>query len=247
MQSVRLSDPPADALAAIDARMRPRRSAWGAAAAPLVVGVLAFALRQDGVGALLLLIGLVALIGLWLYGQLGGERRTHLEAGRAGEEAVRCALAGLDDRYYLLNGVTVPGERMEIDHLLAGPRGLFVLETKAHGGTIVYDPPATDQAADAGADTAVAQHVGINGSTDTFIFPVNFGNNTVANFETTQAVGVNHDVLQFDHTDFATAADALAAAHPSGSDTIITLSPANTVTLHGIDASTLHQSDFHIV
>jgi hypothetical protein len=27
---------------------------------------------------------------------------------------------------------------MEIDHLLAGPRGLFLLETKAHGGTIVY-------------------------------------------------------------------------------------------------------------
>jgi hypothetical protein len=138
MQSVTLSDPPADALAAIAARMRPRRIAWGAAAAPLVAAVLAFALRQEAVGALLLLIGLVALMGLWLYGQLGGERRAHLEAGRAGEEAVRCALAGLDDRYYLLNGVTVPEERMEIDHLLAGPRGLFVLETKAHGGTIVY-------------------------------------------------------------------------------------------------------------
>jgi hypothetical protein len=138
MQIVTLSDPPADALAAIDARMRPRRIAWGAAAAPLVAGVLAFAIRQEAVGALLLIIGMVALIGLWLYGQLGGERRAHLEAGHAGEEAVRCTLAGLDDRYYLLNGVTVLGERMEIDHLLAGPRGLFVLETKAHGGTIVY-------------------------------------------------------------------------------------------------------------
>src|ERR671939_294826 len=138
MQSVTLADPPADALAAIAARMRPRRIAWGAAAAPLVAAVLAFALRQDAGGALLLLIGLVALMGLWLYGQLGGERRARLETGRAGEEAVRCALAGLDDRHYLLNGVTVPGEHMEIDHLLAGPRGLFLLETKAHGGTIVY-------------------------------------------------------------------------------------------------------------
>src|SRR5919201_2228485 len=118
MQIVTLSDPPADALAAIDARMRPRRSAWGAAAAPLVAAVPAFVVGQESVGALLLLIGLVALIGLWLYGQLGGEPRACLEAGRAGEETVRCALAGLDDRYYLLNGVTVPGERMEIDHLL---------------------------------------------------------------------------------------------------------------------------------
>ena len=42
MQSVTLSDPPTDALAAIDARMRLRRSAWGAAAAPLVAAVLAF-------------------------------------------------------------------------------------------------------------------------------------------------------------------------------------------------------------
>ena len=138
MHSVTLSDPPADALAAIDARMRPRRIAWGAAVTPLVASVLAFALRQEAVGALLLLLGLLALMGLWLYGQRGGNRRAPLEAGRAGEEAVRRALAGLDDRYYLLNGVTVPGARMEIDHLLVGPRGLFVLETKAHGGTIVY-------------------------------------------------------------------------------------------------------------
>jgi hypothetical protein len=137
MQIVTLSDQPARELAAIEARLRPRRIAWGVAAAPLVAAGPAFALRHDAVGALLLLIGTVALIGVWLYGNLGGERRAQLEAGRAGEEAVRCALAGLDDRYYLLNGVTVPGERMEIDHLLAGPRGLFVLETKAHGGTIV--------------------------------------------------------------------------------------------------------------
>jgi hypothetical protein len=138
MRIVTLSDLPAGELAAIDARLRPSRLAWCMAAAPLLAAVVALALRQEAVGALLLLIGLVALIGLWLSGQLGGERRARLEAGRAGEEAVRCALAGLDDRYYLLNGVTVPGERMEIDHLLAGPRGLFMLETKAHGGTIVY-------------------------------------------------------------------------------------------------------------
>jgi hypothetical protein len=138
MQIVTLSDPAADALAAIGARMRHRRSAWCAAAAPLVAGILAFAIRQDAVGALLLIVGMAALIALWLSGHLGGERRAHLEAGCAGEEAVRCTLAGLDDRYYLRNGVTVPGERMEIDHLLVGPRGLFVLETKAHGGTIVY-------------------------------------------------------------------------------------------------------------
>jgi hypothetical protein len=138
MQIVTLSDLSAGELAAIEARLRPSRLAWCIAAAPMLAGVMALVLRQEAVGALLLLIGLAALLGLWLSGQLGGERRARLEAGRAGEEAVRRALAGLDDRYYLLNGVTVPGERMEIDHLLAGPRGLFVLETKAHGGTIVY-------------------------------------------------------------------------------------------------------------
>jgi hypothetical protein len=138
MQIVTLSDLPARELAAIETRLRRPCVVWCAAAAPFLAGIVAFALRQAAVGALLLIIGMAALLGVWLYGNLGGERRAQLEAGRAGEEAVRRALGGLDDRYYLLNGVTLPAERMEIDHLLAGPRGLFVLETKSHGGTIVY-------------------------------------------------------------------------------------------------------------
>ena len=84
MQTVMLTDPPARELAAIEARQRPRRLAWGAATAPLVAAVPAFALQQDAVGALLLLFGTAALIGLWLYGHLGGERRAQLEAGHAG-------------------------------------------------------------------------------------------------------------------------------------------------------------------
>ncbi len=119
----------------------------------------------------------------------------------------------------------------------------FKFASDGHSGTIVYDPPVIDAQS---ADPTSAQAVGIKGSADTFTFPVHFGNNTVVNFETTQAVGADHDVLQFDHTDFATAAEALTAAHQSGSDTVIALN-GNTVTLHGIDVTTLHLSDFHIV
>ena len=137
------------------------------------------------------------------------------------------------------NGTTTDTLHFAGSYVLAN----FKFASDGHGGTIVYDPPVTDQGA-SGADPA--QHVGINGSSDTFVFPAHFGNSTVFNFETAPTAWADHDVLQFDHTDFATAADALAAAHQSGSDTVIALN-GNTVTLHGIDASTLHQSDFHIV
>ena len=70
MQNVTLSDPPADALAAIKARLRPRRRAWGAAAAPLVAGVLAYGAAVRGSRPALLALGglgiatlLIALVG----------------------------------------------------------------------------------------------------------------------------------------------------------------------------------------
>lgn len=138
MHSVTISDMPGQRLAGIEARLRPSRLAWCGAALPVIAGTLALALHHSASGASLLLIGLLLLVGVGLYGSRGGAERAPLEAGVAAEQAVRQALAGLDDRYYLLNGLRLPEGQVEIDHLLLGPRGLFVLETKAHGGSIVY-------------------------------------------------------------------------------------------------------------
>lgn len=138
MRSITLSDMPGQTLASIEARLRPPRLAWAGAALLAAAGALALALRQGALGALLLLGGLLLGLGLWLYSASNGTERAPLEAGAAGEQAVRRALAGLDDRYTLLNGLRLPERQVEIDHLLIGPRGLFLLETKAHGGAIVY-------------------------------------------------------------------------------------------------------------
>ena len=44
----------------------------------------------------------------------------------------------MSDDYFLINDVQlVAGKRSNIDHIVLGPTGIFVLETKNHGGKIV--------------------------------------------------------------------------------------------------------------
>lgn len=54
--------------------------------------------------------------------------------GQAGEKAVIEALSALSDEYILINDLTLPSNRGNIDHFLVGPNGLFVLETKNYSG-----------------------------------------------------------------------------------------------------------------
>ncbi len=65
-------------------------------------------------------------------------RRYHIwNAGVRGEKVVSRALQRLDDSYYLLNGIVLPGGRGDIDHIILGPKGVFVIEAKNYSGTIV--------------------------------------------------------------------------------------------------------------
>lgn len=74
--------------------------------------------------------------------QLPPEDRDHwrrLEVGRAGEEAVAASLACLSGKgYYLFNNLRT-GTVGDIDHLLVGPAGVFVIETKSHKGRVTQD------------------------------------------------------------------------------------------------------------
>lgn len=45
-------------------------------------------------------------------------------------------LASLDDRFYLINWVRLAGMDGDIDHILVGPPGVFVMETKHHRGYV---------------------------------------------------------------------------------------------------------------
>ena len=76
---------------------------------------------------------------------------------------------------------------------------------------------------------------------DTFVFPANFGANTVNNFTP------GTDALQFSQAMFANVAAVLSDAQQVGSNVVITHDPQNVVTLQNMQLSNLHASDIHIV
>ena len=75
---------------------------------------------------------------------------------------------------------------------------------------------------------------------DTFVFPANFGSNTVNNFTP------GTDALQFSQAMFASVAAVLSDAQQVGSNVVITHDPQNVVTLHNTQLSNLHASDIHM-
>jgi hypothetical protein len=86
-------------------------------------------------GALTLLSG----AGLAYYGGLYRKQnrlRGQLQAGLKGQRLLTTVLACLDDSYYLINNLKLPGRADDVDHLLVGPNGIFALETKHHRGRI---------------------------------------------------------------------------------------------------------------
>jgi hypothetical protein len=64
-----------------------------------------------------------------------GESNTR--KGWQGEVAMAAELSYLSDDYLLLNDVMLPGARGNIDHILVGPSGVFVFETKNYAGKYV--------------------------------------------------------------------------------------------------------------
>jgi Ca2+-binding RTX toxin-like protein len=77
--------------------------------------------------------------------------------------------------------------------------------------------------------------------TDTFVFSGAFGKDVVTDFNPTSS---SHDILQFDHGLFASAADVLAHATQHGHDVVITHDVNDTVTLQGIKLHALTATDF---
>jgi Ca2+-binding RTX toxin-like protein len=112
--------------------------------------------------------------------------------------------------------------------------------------------PAVDPAAQivggAGDDTLVgtsAKNVLTGGGgSDTFLFAVNFGTNTVTDF---QATGAEHDVVVFSQAMFNDFATVLAHATQIGTDVVIAADAANTVTLKNVAIANLQSSDVHII
>ena len=71
----------------------------------------------------------------WRYRKRSG-LRGQLRAGLSGQQRMIEVLDLLDDRYYLLNNLKLPGREADVDHIVVGPNGVFSLETKNHRGRI---------------------------------------------------------------------------------------------------------------
>jgi hypothetical protein len=61
--------------------------------------------------------------------------------GAAGERRTARLLAGLErHRWVVLHDLAVPGSRANIDHLVIGPGGVFVIDSKQYRGRLRIDP-----------------------------------------------------------------------------------------------------------
>ena len=83
-----------------------------------------------------------------------------------------------------------------------------------------------------------------NGSSDTFVFASNFGNDVITDF---RASGWGHDTVQFSKSVFDSFADVLAHATQSGQDVVISAGASDSLTLKNVKLGALDRSDFHFV
>ncbi|MBN8968241.1 MAG: hypothetical protein J0G95_07240 [Rhizobiales bacterium] len=83
-----------------------------------------------------------------------------------------------------------------------------------------------------------------NGGQDTFVFTSNFGADIIKDFN---AIGRNHDVVQFSKSVFDSFADVLAHAAQNGHDVLIDAGGGNTLTLKDTKLAALDKTDFHFV
>ncbi|MDR2719576.1 MAG: NERD domain-containing protein [Nitrososphaerota archaeon] len=78
-----------------------------------------------------------SLVGLGVFRYYQRKYRIY-KGGRQGEKAViKALMSSLSDDYYLINGVYLKGGGGDVDHIVLGPNGVYVLETKNWSGKIV--------------------------------------------------------------------------------------------------------------
>lgn len=67
----------------------------------------------------------------------GSSRISVLSAGAAGEEDAAALISNLPDEYTVFRNAVAAG--VEIDFIVVGPTGVFVIEVKAYSGTLLGD------------------------------------------------------------------------------------------------------------
>ncbi len=91
-------------------------------------------LSQSHVGILFFLVAVAAAILLaWSDRRLGNFLK-----GAKGEEWVAHELAFLGSEYAVFNGLRLAGGKQNFDHIIVGPAGVFVVETKNWKGSVEF-------------------------------------------------------------------------------------------------------------
>jgi hypothetical protein len=151
------------------------RAPWGWLA--LLVGLAALVIPRGPMAAIgpALLVATVLSLVIWLANRgsddvsrdgrprPGSRERDAQEVmGLSGERQVGQVLAReLPQDYVLINGLALPRGAGDIDHLVIGPTGVFLLETKTMAGTIVCEPDGTWRRTRVGrAGTPYAAYIG---------------------------------------------------------------------------------------
>ena len=101
------------------------------------------------IGAILGLIGLLGIlisylsvlilalgVRLLLYGY---NKKENWNKGIRGEQSVANYLNQLPDYYFIFNDVNFPGSYGNLDHVIIGPNGIFVIETKNYKGFYIVN------------------------------------------------------------------------------------------------------------
>jgi hypothetical protein len=111
---------------------------WAALAALLGLAALGMivAFENPDAGPLYLGAGVVAVLTALRLGGPVTRRLRSVRKGRLGERLVVDLLSGLPDDYWLVNDVTLGLAHGKIDHVLIGPCGVVVIETKRLPGTV---------------------------------------------------------------------------------------------------------------
>lgn len=97
-----------------------------------ILAVILFIMNQFPSATLgIILIPIAYVLGIYSY-----QKYITWKSGSLGENIVIKELNKLSDSYYVINGVVIPPNRGDTDHIVLGPNGIFVIESKHYGGQI---------------------------------------------------------------------------------------------------------------
>ena len=113
-------------------------------------------------------------------------------------------------------------------------KGNYVLDGTAGDMTLTAGNKGTQWLVGADGDTLIGKS-----SNDTFLFPPNFGNETVNGFNT------RHDVIDLPQSEFVDFAAVQADLHAVNHNVVLTLDASDSITLTHLSLQSLHSQNFH--